>query len=116
MNLELWKKIKKEKKLTYDDIALKSGVSRRTVIRIFSDVNCNPTNFNIEAIEKALGIDLSQSNVNTAALNEKSTNTLTKKETRLLDAFNGLIPPMQDYVLEMVEKLVEKNIDKVKKV
>ena len=41
--------------------------------------------------------------------------SLTEKESRLLGAFKGLIPPMQDYVLEMVEKLVEKNIDKVKK-
>ena len=41
--------------------------------------------------------------------------SLTEKETRLLGAFKGLIPPMQDYVVEMVEKLVEKNIGKNKK-
>ena len=35
-----------------------------------------------------------------------SGSSLTEKETRLLDAFNGLIPPMQDYILDMVEKLV----------
>ena len=41
--------------------------------------------------------------------------SLTEKESRLLGAFSGLIPPMQDYVLEMVEKLVEKDIGKNKK-
>lgn len=35
-----------------------------------------------------------------------SGSSLSEKETRLLDAFNGLIPPMQDYILDMVEKLV----------
>ena len=32
--------------------------------------------------------------------------SLTEKESRLLGAFKGLIPPMQDYILDMVEKLV----------
>lgn len=44
-----------------------------------------------------------------------SGSSLTEKESRLLGAFKGLIPPMQDYVLEMVEKLVEKDIGKNKK-
>jgi len=42
-------------------------------------------------------------------------NSLTEKESRLLGAFSGLIPPMQDYVLEMVEKLAEKDLAKNKK-
>lgn len=63
-DLELWKKIKKEKKLTYDDIANLSGVSRRTIIRIFTDANSNPTNYNVEAIEKALGLnDVNEANL-----------------------------------------------------
>ena len=44
-----------------------------------------------------------------------SGSSLTEKESRLLGAFKGLIPPIQDYVLEMVEKLVEKDIGKNKK-
>ena len=35
-----------------------------------------------------------------------SGSSLTEKESRLLGAFKGLIPPMQDYILDMVEKLV----------
>lgn len=35
-----------------------------------------------------------------------SDKVFTEGEIRLLKAFNGLIPPMQDYILEMVEKLV----------
>ncbi|MGN0807943.1 MAG: hypothetical protein ACI4MN_05820 [Candidatus Coproplasma sp.] len=31
---------------------------------------------------------------------------LSDKQERLLRAYNALIPPMQEYVLEMIEKLV----------
>ncbi len=115
MDIEHIKKIMKEKKITQNYLSEITQIPLQTIKCIMSGRTKYPRIDTVEAIEKALGIDFSQSNVNTAALDEKSTNTLTKKETRLLDAFNGLIPPMQDYVLEMVEKLVEKDIGKNKK-
>ena len=36
-----------------------------------------------------------------------SDKTFTTEQLRLLNAFDALIPPMQEYILEMVEKLVE---------
>lgn len=58
MNIELYKKIKKEKKLTYDEIAKISGVSRRTVAGFFSGDSAysNPSVTTLTAIENALGI------------------------------------------------------------
>lgn len=58
MNLELWKKRKKELGLTHDALALKSGVSRRTIAGIFSgnEKYASPTLNTTQAIEDALGL------------------------------------------------------------
>lgn len=58
MDIELWKKRKKELHWTHDDLARESGVSRRTIARIFAGKpnTPSPTLNTIEAIERALGI------------------------------------------------------------
>lgn len=59
MNLELWKRRKKELHLTHDQLAEKSGISRRTIARIFAgkpDMP-SPTLNTIESIERALGLN-----------------------------------------------------------
>ena len=56
MNLELWKKIKKEKKLTLNDISTLSNIPKRTVDDIFAGITKNPRTDTVEAIEKALGV------------------------------------------------------------
>ena len=59
MDIELWKKRKKELHWTHDDLARESGVSRRTIARIFAGKpnTPSPTLNTIEAIERALGIN-----------------------------------------------------------
>ena len=57
MDLELWKKIKKEKKLTLQEISNLSGISKRTVDDIFSGHTTNPRIDTMRAIERALGLD-----------------------------------------------------------
>lgn len=57
MNLELWKKIKKEKKLTISDIANKANLPKGSVQNIFCGYVPNPRSDTVEAIEKALGIN-----------------------------------------------------------
>lgn len=62
MNLEQWKKRKKELHLTHDQLAEKSGISRRTIARIFAggpDMP-SPTLNTVEAIERALGLNQPQ--------------------------------------------------------
>lgn len=59
MNIERLKKRKKELGWTLDEIAERSGISRRTVSRLFSG-NPNypsPTINTLQAIERALGLD-----------------------------------------------------------
>lgn len=59
MDINAWKKRKKELHWTHDDLARESGVSRRTIARIFSGNpdSPSPTLNTVEAIEKALGIE-----------------------------------------------------------
>lgn len=59
MNIEEWKIRKKELHWTHDDLARESGVSRRTIARLFSgkENQPSPTLNTIMAIEKALGIE-----------------------------------------------------------
>lgn len=56
MNLELLKKAKKEKKLSYDDLAKLTGYSRSTITSIFLGYVEFPRHETIQAIEKALDL------------------------------------------------------------
>lgn len=62
MDIQLWKKRKKELHLTHDQLAEKSGVSRRTIAGIFSGdpTYQSPTLNTIESIERALGLNRPQ--------------------------------------------------------
>ena len=57
MNLELWKKVKAEKKMTIADISTAANLPKGTVQNIFCGYIPNPRIDTVEAIEKALGIN-----------------------------------------------------------
>lgn len=57
MDLELWKKRRKELGLRYEDLAAKSGVSKRSIEDIFRGYTTTPRIDTVEAIERALGIN-----------------------------------------------------------
>lgn len=98
MDIEKLKKAKKDKKLTFDQLSSLSGIPVSTIYDIFRGVTSAPRIDTVQAIEKALG--LSETETASPAIN-----ALTDSENRLLKAYNALIPPMQDYVLETTEKL-----------
>lgn len=56
MDIEYLKKIKKEKKMTLDEISLKSGIPKRTIEDIFRGATKNPRTDTLQSIEMALGI------------------------------------------------------------
>ena len=60
MDLEKWKQVKKEKHLSYDDLAAMTGYSRSTITNIFCGYIEYPRFETIQAIEHALGIDKPQ--------------------------------------------------------
>ena len=57
MYLELWKKIKKEKKMTIEQIAKAANLPKGSVQNIFCGYVPNPRTDTVEAIERALGIN-----------------------------------------------------------
>lgn len=59
MDLSAWKKAKKEQKLNYEDIARLSGVPITTVKNVFCGYTATPRIDTVEAIERALGIRVS---------------------------------------------------------
>lgn len=56
MNLELWKKVKKEKQMTIEQIAKAANLPKGTVQNIFCGYVPNPRTDTVESIERALGI------------------------------------------------------------
>lgn len=96
---------RKELKLTFAQLSEKSGIPLRTLQDVLQGRTANPRIDTMQAIEKALGI-------NDTSIQQN--NNISLKEQRLLTAFNDLIPPMQDYIIEMIEKLVAQPQNKSK--
>ncbi len=56
MNIEPLKKAKKEKKMTYEQLSLESGVPISTIYDLFRGVTTAPRIDTVQAIERALGL------------------------------------------------------------
>lgn len=93
-------KAEKERRgLTYDEIAARAGLPRSTVTNVLCGLVDAPRVFTLLAIERAIfddeGVPVAPAGV-----------VLTEKQLRLLAAFDALILPLQDYIIETTEKLV----------
>ncbi len=55
-NIEILKQQKKQMKITFDELSLKSKIPKRTLQNIFNGVTENPRIDTMQAIEKALGL------------------------------------------------------------
>lgn len=62
MNIELWKKRKKELNLTIEEIAKKANLPKGSVQNIFAGYVPDPRASTVEAIEKALGLNKPNAN------------------------------------------------------
>ncbi len=107
VNIELYKKKKKELGLTFEALYELSGVPVQTLHNVFRGSTQTPRIDTIVAIEKALGIDNAQSYSQQGEFNGTSTHSLSDNEKTLLSAFNSLIPPLQEYALQMVVGLTK---------
>ncbi len=106
MDISEIKTFMKVRGITQKDLSQMANIPLQTIRKIFAGYTSHPRIDTMQAIEKALGLNSAQSYANDGLKPESTAKSLSEKETRLLDAFNGLIPPMQDYILDMVEKLV----------
>lgn len=101
--MDIWeiKEQMKNKNISQIELAKQSKIPLQTLRKIFSGQTAHPRIDTMQAIEKALGI------ANGSPLDNARVETLTDKERRLLTAFRGLVEPMQDIMLEQMEKMAE---------
>ncbi len=100
MTIQQIKAYLKSNKITYDELSERSGIPIGTLKHIFSGVTKNPRIDTVQSIERALGLA-------DAPPNKSSDDMYNEAEKRLINAYRQLVPAMKDYVLEMVEKLIE---------
>lgn len=98
----------KDHKMTYKDLAEKCNVPESTLKNLFSGATKNPRIDTMQAIERALNIaddapQAPQQPVSTPAPSDE----LSDEERRVIEAYRTLVPGMQDYILEMIEKLAD---------
>ena len=98
MDVSIYKKILKEKRMTYEDLAQKTGLSLGCIKRIMAGIARYPRIDSIEAIENALGI----SSTITPEGETASEPLLTTEEKELLSLFRQLSPYLQGLTLDTV--------------
>lgn len=103
MDVELWKKIKKEKKLTMNDIAEKAGIPKRTIEEIFAGRARYPRIDTVQAIEKALGISSPQDV------------EITEERLQALGFDLNEIETLTDSDLEIIRNTIRTLVDNLKK-
>lgn len=85
MDIELYKKLLKEKGMTYEDLANKTGFSLGCIKRIMAEIAKYPRADTIQAIERALGLDGNANNQSNGA-------ELEEDEKELLALYRSLMP------------------------
>lgn len=114
MNIEFWKKRRKELKLTYEELATLSGVSRRTIAGIFGGdyQYSSPTLNTVDAIERVLGISNNWTAEERAqGVVESVQRIITPEEDELLDLYaevgRRFGTAKQEAVLTFLKQLLE---------
>ena len=91
-NLEVWKKRKKELKITLDEIAESTGISISTIKDIFRGATYAPRIDTVQSIEQVLGLSDEQSQ--------------PTEQPRFLTLYNSLSPIQQEKVIAFMEGLL----------
>ncbi len=109
MDIEFYKQRKRELNLTFKDLAKKTSMSERNLIRIFNG-EANPTTATIQKIERALGIGWTDEEM-AQGVSPVMVRNITPEEDDLLEYFRELGikkgAKAQATALEMIKKLIE---------
>ena len=97
VDIETLKAIKKQKKLTLQDIADRSGIPKRTVDDIFSGKTKHPRIDTMQAIERALGIE-----------EEKTAPEYTEAEIQLFELIKQLTDEETEELSNFVDFILSK--------
>ena len=106
MNVEYWKTLKKEQKLTFDALSEKSKIPKRTLEDIFSGRTPNPRTDTVEAIERALGINEKSSPAEQESL--KIPEALKPYQVAFYEGLDGLSEESMKDILKYIEFVKEK--------
>ena len=96
MDILALKNRKKELKMTLDELSEKSGIAKRTIEDIFRGATKNPRIDTMQAIERALGLTMEETQ-------KSPQDELSEGEKMLLDLFNRVPEEQQDLVLQMIQ-------------
>ena len=112
MDLKKWQTRRKELKLTYEELAKKAGVSKRTIEDIFRGYTTTPRIDTVEAIEKALGLDNSNDDWTTEERSQGVTNNATVNvnadEFELLELYGNLNKDEKTLIKSFIETMLNK--------
>ena len=113
VNIEILKKAKKEKKMTFEQLSDKSGVPLSTLYDLFRGVTTAPRIDTMQAIESALGIRDSLTNEERAAgAVHNAKISVDPDELAWLHLRDEIIAKMGIEYLNTLIKLLEKMIEK----
>jgi transcriptional regulator with XRE-family HTH domain len=96
MDIDYVKKVMKERKITYEELAKMTNLSISAIKKILSGIAKYPRIDTVEAIEKALGLQ-----------NEKTPPQLSDGEQKLIELFRLVPQDQQDLVLSMINGAIE---------
>lgn len=99
MNIEILKKILKERKITYAKLSELSGVSIYTIKSIFCGRSKNPTIDTVNAIKRALGLDTDEFG------DGISQNYITQEEENIIKIYRLLDEKRKNYLITFLEGL-----------
>lgn len=106
MDLELWKQLKKQNKLTFDALSEKSNIPKRTLEDIFAGRTTDPRSTTVEAIERALGINEKSSPAEQESL--KVPDSLKPYQFAFFEGMDGLSEESVKDILKYVDYVKSK--------
>lgn len=112
MDISVWKKAKKEQKMTFDELSQKSGVPKRTLEDVFSGRTQEPRLSTIEAIERALGINEKSPTAQDAQPGVKIPDSIKKVQLAFFEGLDGLSEESVQDVLKYIEYVKAKEKEK----
>lgn len=99
MNIEILKKILKERKISYAELSGLSGISINTIKSVFCGKTKNPTIDTVNAVKKALGLDTDDFG------NDIAQNYITQDEEKILKIYRALDEKRKNFFMTFAEGL-----------
>lgn len=109
--LEVLKQRKKETGITFDELAEKTGISRRAICSFFSGETENPRIDTLQAIERALGITSFTDEERALGLSDSHLIALSDEDRELINLFAEAEETLGKPYVRGVKQMVRLAID-----